>query len=643
MSIHFLSPTFCRIQDKALLKPYQFGYQIKDKDGNVQHRHEESDADGVKRGSYGYVDANGVYRKVHYIADKNGFRVMEMKSNEPGLDPTAKPADIKSREPDNSHTSTSVVLQTQKPDVMSYERELNNRLVKQSFGPSLQGSRVKEKAIIRPHNEFIDNPSFKQETERHRDARSDSRPFHVSSAIPHFPDLKSVPSSFPYEFVPIPPRASANIREHNPNLVQSSHSVPIYQSVKGRPEPDAYHMPLPLHSHRSPESSPKFAETTSPSKDNYYFPNYNPSPVITERPVTSSSYAPHFESSRLSHLRTSDRHLTPSYRPPDPPSTTSGYLHPLQPIRPSSPKRPDYDYTTTQTPYRYLIPKTVNSIHDRPPYEKSDFEKQSPDMLYPPYISSYSPPRTTLRPYVSYSAPASRPLESEDGSSSRDRPLQYLDGPGPGAIVGSSRMEPSVFYSDEPFDSEKLVNEVFSYAPHRTGPEPPPPDSGSSGPGGGYGGYGPGYDSEPLPLPPIPMPPVVAAATGGSSPEDSSTRQRLASYYKSVKNSAGEKVRSQDEVPSVLLGIQSALGLETGVKAAGSDGGTEQENYTPSHYPSYQQILLLRKGLKNLIPLLTTKSRNAITASGSSSSAVTERRPDDRFSSLTSGGSVVYQ
>ncbi|XP_015783028.1 uncharacterized protein LOC107360819 [Tetranychus urticae] len=75
---------FKDISDDKIKKPYQFGYEIEDGQGNLQHRHEESDGDGAKVGSYGYVDANGIYRKVEYIADKNGFRV-KMSSNEPGI------------------------------------------------------------------------------------------------------------------------------------------------------------------------------------------------------------------------------------------------------------------------------------------------------------------------------------------------------------------------------------------------------------------------------------------------------------------------------------------------------------------------------------------------------------------------------
>lgn len=590
----------------------------------MQHRHEESDEKGVRRGSYGYLDANGVYRKVHYIADKNGFRVMEMKSNEPGLDPAAKSADVKSREPDTSHTSPAAVLQTHKHPikVMIYDRDLNNRLVKQSFTTSVQGTRVKEKPALSGH--FIDNPSYTKQSSFDKASSSPADSVaHVTdhpSAIPHFPDLNPVPSSFPYRFERFPPPPS-NSQEHNHNLVQSSHSVPIYQAVKGRLQPDPYQKPLPVHAYRPPESN-KTMYDGNVAKGNYYFPLYEP-PPITRYAEPSSTYAPYFESSRLNRQHDSNPYEIATQRPA---TTTPGYLHPLQPVRPFPPIRPDYEQTT-QSPYHYFGPKSPNSIHHSPPYEKSPYEPQSPgsQLPFPPYISSYVPPRTTTRPYVSYSSPAMH-SDSPHSSSSRERPLQYLDGPGPGAIVGSNRMEPSVFYSDDAYDSEKLANEVFSYAPHRTGPESPPPDS-AEPPAGppSYSPYGPGpgYGSDPLPLIPSEM--------RGAPPEES-TRQRLASYYNSVRNTAAAKEKGE-EVPSVLLGIQSALGLEAGVsrlQASGSSDSSEPDNsYTPSHYPSQQQILLLRKGLKNLIPLLSrAKSTNAITAAGSSRREVrTGQRP----------------
>lgn len=45
-------------------------------------------------GSYGYRDNNGIYHEVHYVADKNGFKAT-VKSNEPSLQGTKEPANIK--------------------------------------------------------------------------------------------------------------------------------------------------------------------------------------------------------------------------------------------------------------------------------------------------------------------------------------------------------------------------------------------------------------------------------------------------------------------------------------------------------------------------------------------------------------------
>lgn len=612
----------------------------------MQHRHEESDENGVRRGSYGYLDANGVYRKVQYIADKNGFRVMEMKSNEPGLDPAAKSADIRSREPVTSHTNPAAVLQTVAHKVpvkiTSYERDLNNLRIKQAFRNEVPTSEPAKEQTVRVSSHFIDNPVYSKQSEE-RNTYHEVPPVQLvppdhPAAIPHFPDLKPVPSTFPYKFEKVHHYPTNNVHDHNHNLVQSSHSVPIYQSVKGRLQLDPFqksaHISRPQYEGRHNHSS----EEKRPPISKYYHPLHVPPPPASRFTEPTTTYSPYFESGRL---RDSHHHPTGTHRP-SLLSTTSGYTHPLQPVRPAV---PSYDITTP-APYNYF-PYTPNSIAS-PPHKKSPYDSTYP---YPPYISDYVPPRTTVKPYVSYSSSES-PYESSSSLSSR--PHQYLDGPGPGAIIGSNRMEPSVYYSDEPVDNEKLINEIYSYAPHRTGPEPPPPpppDGPASGP------PGPGPDGPPPPDEPfnpfVPdygrEPPPHLHEGLGTGPQES-TRQKLASYYHSVKNSADTKAKgineeenSRKDMPSVLLGIRSALGLETGVKqVTSSDDDTEPDNYSPSHYPSYQQILLLRKGLKNLIPLLTTSSSskklpsNAISASGSTIMSI-QRAPaksDEIFTSL---------
>ncbi|XP_022248008.1 cuticle protein 16.8-like [Limulus polyphemus] len=65
-------------------KPFSFGYQSQDDDGNTQQREEAGDENGNVRGNYGYTDAYGLFRKVNYVADVDGFRA-KIESNEPGI------------------------------------------------------------------------------------------------------------------------------------------------------------------------------------------------------------------------------------------------------------------------------------------------------------------------------------------------------------------------------------------------------------------------------------------------------------------------------------------------------------------------------------------------------------------------------
>ncbi|KAH9408828.1 hypothetical protein TYRP_011098 [Tyrophagus putrescentiae] len=74
-------------------KPYSFGYEIADEEGNQQQRAEVGDAEGVVRGTYGILDRNGFARRVVYVADHNGFRV-SVASNEPGTKSSAPSAAV---------------------------------------------------------------------------------------------------------------------------------------------------------------------------------------------------------------------------------------------------------------------------------------------------------------------------------------------------------------------------------------------------------------------------------------------------------------------------------------------------------------------------------------------------------------------
>ncbi|XP_064488508.1 cuticle protein 10.9-like [Ornithodoros turicata] len=70
------------LQQKQVVLPYSFGYQLTDTHSD-QHRHEKSDGLGTVQGSYGYTDAWGHFRQVDYVADKWGFRA-KVHTNEPG-------------------------------------------------------------------------------------------------------------------------------------------------------------------------------------------------------------------------------------------------------------------------------------------------------------------------------------------------------------------------------------------------------------------------------------------------------------------------------------------------------------------------------------------------------------------------------
>ncbi|PRD23547.1 UNVERIFIED_CONTAM: Cuticle protein 16.8 [Trichonephila clavipes] len=73
------------IQDeKEILRPYEFGFQMNDGNGTTQHRQEIRQENGDIKGSYGYIDPLGVYRKVEYYTDESGYHA-KVTSNEPGL------------------------------------------------------------------------------------------------------------------------------------------------------------------------------------------------------------------------------------------------------------------------------------------------------------------------------------------------------------------------------------------------------------------------------------------------------------------------------------------------------------------------------------------------------------------------------
>lgn len=61
---------------------YDFGYDVKDKEGALTFRKESGDAKSLK-GSYGIREPDGRLRIVRYVADEKGFRA-KVETNEPG-------------------------------------------------------------------------------------------------------------------------------------------------------------------------------------------------------------------------------------------------------------------------------------------------------------------------------------------------------------------------------------------------------------------------------------------------------------------------------------------------------------------------------------------------------------------------------
>ena len=769
------------------MKPYQFGYQIKDKDGNVQHRHEESDAEGVKRGSYGYVDANGVFRKVFYVADKNGFRIKEMKSNEPGFDAKVAAAmkeTSKVKTPVDTIASTasahysSPSVNQLSPSLLSSDsgnynpskitatdREFNNQRVKASFNLNTSESKkdsskakhsnvyqsiankvkdnhshnhhhnhhhnnnnnnkvishssLPETALRPPYTEtystssdgLINNPSYSRDIGSSGDTRREftHEPYvyyaqppltggdHGHASLPLMP-VRSIDTTFPYKFVS--PRGiynnngdSNSVSSGNP--LQSSHSMPIYSSVSSSPSSGKHMSPylqaLPIHTYRAP--------LTNTSSSNYGV-NYasNSPPKTVYIPVYPPIMSHNHDHHSYGNDGTTYAPTTPHYGPfestrlraPEPTSsTTLGYMHPLQPVRsattpayssPPSDKYHHHHHHHHPHHSNYNSPPIDNSI-DRPSDHVKHHHRNPADHPYhsPQYASHSHSPNTQYPSYPGFSG-GSSPSSSSPG---HERPLQYLDGPGPGSMIGTNRMQPTVFYVTDLEGDDHLVKKQHTVdpsgyddvpPPHRTGHDPtphgfespfidvpptappvpppeadnnqPPPGAGSPGPPGSPGGHhhhpsagGPnnglsphdhpslphhhphhhhpahsspdhlsGYPSPPTP-PGHPSNPYYNPYNPYAPPTTSNNmitdpaRARLASYYQAVRQAAPATSSASSglsvspstssspstlNVPSVLLGIQSAQGLEVAT-SLGSLSDTDV-NYNPSHYPTPDQL-----------------------------------------------------
>lgn len=65
--------------------PYSFTYEAPTEDGGSSSRTESGDGAGRVEGSYTVNDLEGNSRVVEYIADEGGFRVTNLRTNEPGM------------------------------------------------------------------------------------------------------------------------------------------------------------------------------------------------------------------------------------------------------------------------------------------------------------------------------------------------------------------------------------------------------------------------------------------------------------------------------------------------------------------------------------------------------------------------------
>lgn len=65
--------------------PYSFTYEAPTEDGGSSSRTESGDGAGRVEGSYTVNDLEGNSRVVEYVADEGGFRVLALRTNEPGM------------------------------------------------------------------------------------------------------------------------------------------------------------------------------------------------------------------------------------------------------------------------------------------------------------------------------------------------------------------------------------------------------------------------------------------------------------------------------------------------------------------------------------------------------------------------------
>ena len=624
---------------KKQLKPYEFGYEIQDKDGNKQHRHEHSDADGVRRGSYGYVDANGVYRKVEYIADKNGFRVKEMKSNEPGHDSKSPAANVgysigsatnkvAAKSSVDSHLSTpsntNLIYGLKRPPLRSHWKRhdekasaLIDKVVKKKIETTTESSTKVTKTSESAPNSFIDNPNYKSSsgspTKREEVNQRPQEYDSILASTPHYYYGSSIRQG-------VPPQSSGPMHPFVNKYTAHSHMMPTYQDVQRGNYHSSQPVPLvgsgsSLPPYQSPYPVPTMSTSYAP-----HLQSIQSNEIGQDKPMANVRVPPYqsFEPSRISipSHRTDHQHGT--YMPGD-------YMHPLQPSRPHTstpshlaPSLVPYGLSTpmsifpstsqpTSTPVPYLA-SNPNDIYSRPSSNNAWTTNLDPAKSpISPYMMNmhnpYGPPVTTVLPQFQK---ANQPFYAKP---TYHLPYSLYKSPTEPSFPNKKSMIPSVLYADEPsndIDIDKYQTEQSPYTLRSGGTSSPI-----------YGQYGARMNYYDATKPVIP------------------SSNTLANYYARRTSTTS----TTTETPAVLQGIQNALTVTHGseaaakfknsnlinydddltnelktsgssknssnaqtVKASASEAKADIDYYMPAHYPSQDQIMLLRTGMRKLLP-----------------------------------------
>ncbi|KAI1285933.1 Cuticle protein 16.8 [Halotydeus destructor] len=411
--------------EKKQSTPYAFGYDIQDKDGNQQHRHEHSDANGVRTGSYGYVDANGVYRKVVYIADKDGFRVKEMTSNEPGLNMKATPASVKAQ---------TATLEEWKPlKIKRDEDEENKKTQLEKKLGTLSQKRTGNGNVNEADKSAPSSGSHY--TVPYDSLTFSKRNLSIDSHAPR--EYDAYLASTPHYYYgsrsnQAKPGDSYSASSQNSNKYADQYpSMPTYQDVKGGPNfgqqlnspmITPYQFPYPVETPKFSFPAPRNQDIFNTNEINHQPPRepYQSFPSIGD---TSAQSTPSSDNNYLS----------------------SGYLHPLpMPVKPSNHNHgPKFPFGLTAPPSFATFPSSTTTANT--PYLTPDIFKNA----------NYYPPKPDYTNYNPYGPPTTKEIPAANkhdnpfmGKPTYPLPYEYTS-PAPVPFIGRPKksMTPSVVYT----------------------------------------------------------------------------------------------------------------------------------------------------------------------------------------------------